>query len=166
MYMQLCMIIIEKLFTKLLVANLSFFCLLLQGKSLHRRQGFIRITYIYEDEAFNDHPTFEANSKKTENCFLVSILLSGNSIIVSTGSIRWILSFSVRYAGAACREIFGVNALKRKTTVLRFTKFAGYLHWGVSFSGKENSLILKNKMAATGISLKIIDIFLLAVSHR
>ena len=49
----------------------------------------------------------------------------------------------------------------------RFTKFAGYLHWGgVSFSGKENSLILKDKMAATSISLKIIDIFLLAVSHR
>ena len=54
------------------------------------------------------------------------------------------------------------------TTAARFTKFAGYFHWGfgVSFSGKENSLILKNKMAATGISLKIIDIFLLAVSHR
>ena len=37
---------------------------------------------------------------------------------------------------------------------------------GVSFSGTEISLILKNKMAATGISLKIIYIFLLAVSHR
>ena len=73
--------------------------------------------------------------------------------------------FSVRYP-AAHREIFGVNALKRKTTSARFTKFAGYLHWGVSFSGKEISLILKNKMAATGISLKIIYIFLLAVSHR
>ena len=51
-------------------------------------------------------------------------------------------------------------------TAVRFTKFAGYLHWGVSFFGKENSLILKNKMAATGISLKIIYIFLLAVSRR
>ena len=36
-------------------------------------------------------------------------------IIVSTGSIRWILWFSVRYAAAAARrEIFGVNALRGK----------------------------------------------------
>ena len=36
---------------------------------------------------------------------------------VSTGSIRWILWFSVRYAAAAAtarREIFGVNALRGK----------------------------------------------------
>ena len=79
------------------------------------------------------------------------------TLIVSTGCIRWILWFSVRYA-AAHREIFSVNAL-RKTTAGRFTKFAGYLHCGVSFSGKENSLILKNKMSAAGISLKIIYIF-------
>ena len=39
-----------------------------------------------------------------------------NSLIVSTGSIRWILWFSVRYAAAAAarREIFGVNALRGK----------------------------------------------------
>ena len=35
-------------------------------------------------------------------------------LIVSTGSIRWILWFSVRYAAAAHREIFGVNALRGK----------------------------------------------------
>ena len=36
-------------------------------------------------------------------------------IIGSTGSIRWILWFSVRYAAAAARtEIFGVNALRGK----------------------------------------------------
>ena len=35
-------------------------------------------------------------------------------LIVSTGSIRWILWFSVRYAAAARREIFGVNALGGK----------------------------------------------------
>ena len=35
-------------------------------------------------------------------------------IIVSTGSIRWILWFSVRYTAAARREIFGVNALGGK----------------------------------------------------
>ena len=35
-------------------------------------------------------------------------------IIVSTGSIRWILWFSVRYAAATRREIFGVNALRGK----------------------------------------------------
>ena len=34
-------------------------------------------------------------------------------IIVSTGSIRWILWYSVRYA-AARREIFGVNSLREK----------------------------------------------------
>ena len=37
-----------------------------------------------------------------------------STIIVSTGSIRWILWFSVRYAAAARREIFGVNALRGK----------------------------------------------------
>ena len=35
-------------------------------------------------------------------------------VIVSTGGIRWILWFSVRYAAAARREIFGVNALRGK----------------------------------------------------
>ena len=34
-------------------------------------------------------------------------------LVVSTGSIRWILWFSVRYA-AARREIFGVNAVRGK----------------------------------------------------
>ena len=38
------------------------------------------------------------------------------NIFVSTGSIRWILWFSVRYAAAAAahKEIFGVNALRGK----------------------------------------------------
>ena len=46
-------------------------------------------------------------------------------------------------------------------------KFAGYLYWGgISSSGTEISLILKNKMAATDISLKIIYLFPLAGSHR
>ena len=35
-------------------------------------------------------------------------------IIVSTGGIRWILWFSDRYAAAARREIFGINALRGK----------------------------------------------------
>ena len=35
-------------------------------------------------------------------------------IIVSTGGIRWILWFSVCYAAAVRREIFGVNALRGK----------------------------------------------------
>ena len=39
---------------------------------------------------------------------------NGKTLIVSTGSIRWILWFSVRYAAAARREIFGVNALRGK----------------------------------------------------
>ena len=47
-----------------------------------------------------------------------SLVLRTNyiSLIVSTGSIRWILWFSVRYAAAAAarREIFGINALRGK----------------------------------------------------
>ena len=91
-----------------------------------------------------------------------------DAIFVSTGSIRWILWFSVLYAAvpaAARREIFGINALRGKRQQLGSPNLqdifigGGKLLW-------ENSLILKNKMAATGISLKIIDIFLLAVSHR
>ena len=73
----------------------------------------------------------------------------------------WILWFSVRYATAAAyREIFGLNALRKKNRPARFTKFAGYLYWEVSFFGTEITLILKSKMAAMGISLKIIYLFL------
>ena len=36
------------------------------------------------------------------------------SFIVFTGGIRWILWFSVRYAAAVRRAIFGVNALRGK----------------------------------------------------
>ena len=36
------------------------------------------------------------------------------AVIVSTGGIQWILWFSVRYAAAARREIFGVNAVRGK----------------------------------------------------
>ena len=63
-------------------------------------------------------------------------------------------------------EIFGVNALRGKQQQLGSPNLQDIFIGGVSFSGKENSLILKNKMAATGISLKIIYIFLLAVPHR
>ena len=41
-------------------------------------------------------------------------VLTYKNLIVSTGTIRWILWFSVRYAAAARREIFGVNALRVK----------------------------------------------------
>ena len=103
-------------------------------------------------------------------CFFYELFMVNvkSCFIVSTGSIRWILWFSVRYAAAtsAHREIFGVDTRRGKQQQLGSPNFSGYLHWGVSFSGKENSLILKNKMAATGISLKIIYIFLLAVPHR
>ena len=56
-------------------------------------------------------------------------------------------------------ESGGYFGLPFATTTARFTKIAGYLHWEVSFSGTEISLILKNKMAVAGISLKIIYIF-------
>ena len=48
----------------------------------------------------------------------------------------------------------------------RFTKLARCLHWVVSFSGTEISLILKNEMAAAGISLKFIYLLQLAVSLK
>ena len=42
-------------------------------------------------------------------------VLTYKKLIVSTGSIWWVLWFSVRYAGAAARrEIFGINALRGK----------------------------------------------------
>ena len=83
-------------------------------------------------------------------------------IIVSTGSIQWILWLSVRYAGAAARrEIFGVNTLRGKLHQLGSPNLQDIFTGWVSFSEKEISLILKNKMAAAGISLKIIYIFLL-----
>ena len=54
---------------------------------------------------------------------------------------------------AAYRDIFVLNLSEEN-----YTKFAGNLHWGVRFSGTE--------MAAGGISLKIIYLFLLAGCHR
>ena len=75
--------------------------------------------------------------------------------------------FGLAFATPLLRvERFSALTLSEENYTIRFTKFAGYLHWGVSLSGTEISLILKNKMAAAGISLKIIYIFLLAVSHR
>ena len=71
----------------------------------------------------------------------------------------YILWFSVHYAAAICTDFLCQN-------VESFTKFAGYLHWEVSFSGTEISLILENNMAAAGLSLKIIYLFLLAGSHK
>ena len=67
----------------------------------------------------------------------------------------WIVWLSVCYAIAACREIFDVNTLR----------FTGYLLWGLGFSATEISVILKNKIAAVDISLKIICLFILAGSH-
>ena len=58
---------------------------------------------------FHLWPLFQGQMKmaKTKSAY--------KSLIVSTGSIRWILWFSVRYATAAARrEIFGVNALRGK----------------------------------------------------
>ena len=99
---------------------------------------------------------------------LVSFVFGGCTFLRCTRSscIHRILWFSIRYAAAARREIFGVNTLRGKRQQLGSPNLQDIFMGGVSFSGKENSLILKNKMAATGISLKIIDIFLLAVSHR
>ena len=69
-------------------------------------------------------------------------------MIVSTGGIRWILWFSVRYATAAAtarREIFGVNALRGKLHQLSSPNLQDIFIGGVSFSGKEISLILKKQ---------------------
>ena len=70
-------------------------------------------------------------------CLMALYLGLTVGFIVSTGCIRWILWFSVRYMPP------------------------GSFHWEVSFSQTEISLILKNKMAAAGISLKFIYLILL-----
>ena len=91
------------------------------------------------------------------------------TLIVSIGGIQWSGYFGLAFATPPSRvERFTPLMLSEEITPARFTKFARYLHWwgGGSFSETEISLILKNKMAAAGISLKIIYIFLLAVSHR
>ena len=65
------------------------------------------------------------------------------------------------YAAATAHgEIFSVNALRGKLHQL------GSPNLQDIFIGTEIILILKDKMAAVGISLKIIYIFLLAVSYR
>ena len=46
--------------------------------------------------------------------FLDCERLCFDRFIVSTGGIRWIIWFSVRYAAAAGREIFSFNALRGK----------------------------------------------------
>ena len=86
-------------------------------------------------------------------CFLLVF------IIISTRGLAFTMP-------PPCIKFFGVNALRGKPTATRFTKFAGYLHWVISFSGTEISHILKNKMAAAGISLQSTYLFLLAGSHR
>ena len=58
---------------------------------------------------------------------------------------------------------FYVNALRGKLHQLGSPNLQDRM---VRFSGTEISLILKNKMAAVGISLKIIYLFLLAGSRR
>ena len=42
-----------------------------------------------------------------------------------------------------------------KTIIVRLLKFAGYVHYYKSLPGNISGLILKNKMAATGVSLTI-----------
>ena len=59
----------------------------------------------------------------------------------------------LRSLRAAHRDIFVLTLSEEN-----YTKFARNLHWGVRFSGTE--------MAAGGISLKIIYLFLLAGCHR
>ena len=90
-------------------------------------------------------------------------MLTLSPFIVSTGGIWWILWFRVSYTATnAHKEIFGVNALRGKLQQLGSPNLQDTFIGGVSFSGTEIGLILKNKMD----SLKIIYIFLLAVSHR
>ena len=78
---------------------------------------------------------------RKSKCVIPSKVLE---ILESTGGICWLLWFSIRYAASAAivRRDFRRLHCKRKTTPARFTKFAGCLHWGVSFSGTEISLIL------------------------
>ena len=74
-----------------------------------RSQSFIDVCFM-RSQSFSD-VCFMRSQSFSDICFIRS-----QSFIVSTGSIRWILWFSVRYAAAAAarREIFGVNALRGK----------------------------------------------------
>ena len=74
--------------------------------------------------------------------------------------------FGLAFATPPRVENFGINALRGKLHQLGSPNLQDIFIGGIRFSGKEISLILKNKMAAAGISLKIIYVFLLAVSHR
>ena len=49
-----------------------------------------------------------------------------------------------------CRD-FTVNSLRKKSTIARLLKFAGYIHKHKILPGNIYGLILKNKMAAMGI---------------
>ena len=92
------------------------------------------------------------------NIFLLSFLkflLNSNDMVTGshgcfTVSTRCIWSggyFGLVATTTVRREIFDVSAVRGKYKSARFTKFVGCLHWGVSFSWTEISLILKNKMA-------------------
>ena len=73
----------------------------------------------------------------------------------------------VRYAAATtCREIFDLNNLSRKLHQLASINLQDIFIGDLSLFATDISLIMKNKMAALGISLKIIYIFLLAGSHN
>ena len=58
-------------------------------------------------------------------------------------------------------ERVSVLMLSEETTPARLTKFAGYLHWGLRFSGIDISLILKNNMATADISTFFYWLFLI-----
>ena len=73
--------------------------------------------------------------------------------------------FGLAFTTPPCVEIFGVNTLGGKLHQLGSANLQDIFIGGVTFSGTEISFILENKMAAVGISLKIIYIFLLDVSH-
>ena len=72
--------------------------------------------------------------------------------------------FSIRYA-TQHRGIFAVNAFSGKLEKLALPNLQDILTWSHA-SVTKISLILKNRMAALVISLKIIKLFLLAGSHN
>ena len=66
-------------------------------------------------------------------------------------SIWWILWIKHEYAAAAVCRDFLVTPCRGQDIIGRLLKFSGYIHSHKILPGNIFGLILKNKMAATGI---------------
>ena len=80
--------------------------------------------------------------------------------------VNYQISFKLVYLYPPDASAATTAAVVTKNYTSQLKKFAVYLHREVSLSRTEINLILKNKMATTGIFWKIIYLFLLVGSHK